>query len=266
MPSPPFCDPLAIGGHGPEMLVMPAGDFLMGSPDDEPERSGNEGPRHKVRFARPFALARFAVTFEEYDRYAAAVPGVPWPEDRGWGRGRRPVVDVTCEEAEAYCRWLTSQTGEPYRLPSEAEWEYCCRAGTVTPFWWGHDISPDLANYFGLRTYNGGRPGRFRRRTVPVGAFAPNPWGLYQMHGNVWEWCADAWNDSYDGAPDDGSAWTSGKTHRAVLRGGALNVPPYGLRAAYRYAENRASNDFETGFRVARDLDAVPSTLIFPQP
>nr|MBX2855922.1 formylglycine-generating enzyme family protein [Paracoccaceae bacterium] len=196
-----FRDPLASGGDGPEMLIIPAGSFTMGSPLDEPGRYDWEGPQHQVRIARPFALGKYAVTFDDYDRYAAAA-GVDKPEDEGWGRGRRPVINVTHMDADGYCRWLSEQTGAPYRLPSEAEWEYACRAGTTTPYWWGRQITLDQANYSPA-----GRGKDGRGKTEPVEAFEPNPWGLHQMHGNVWEWCADHWHDSYRGAPTDGSAW-----------------------------------------------------------
>ncbi|MEO1277147.1 MAG: SUMF1/EgtB/PvdO family nonheme iron enzyme, partial [Pseudomonadota bacterium] len=184
--------PSAEEVEGPEMVVIPAGEFVMGSPEDEPERSKSEGPQHRVRIARSFALGRYAVTFEEYDAFCAAT-GADKPNDRSWGRGRRPAINVSWDDANAYCAWLSEQTGADYRLPSEAEWEYACRAGTETPFWWGREITPEQANYHGNFVYaGGGAKGVYREKTEPVDAFEPNPWGLYQTHGNVLEWCQDA--------------------------------------------------------------------------
>ena len=228
---------------GPEMVVIPAGWFTMGSPPDEPERWDAEGPQHKVTIAKPFAIGRFAVTFAEWD---AAQQDKDWkaitgraarqPADQGWGRGDRPVIDVEWNDAKAYVKWLSKKTGKDYRLPSEAEWEYACRAGTTTPFWWGSSITPEQANYDGSADpYKGGaKKSEFRQKTLPVQSFELNPWGLYQVHGNVWEWCEDLWHDNYKGVPQDGSAWiTEGSTWR-VLRGGSWNDNPRALRSAYR--------------------------------
>ena len=132
-----------------------------------------------------------------------------------------PVVCVNWDDAKAYAKWLSGKTGKDYRLLSEAEWEYACRAGTSTPFWWGSSISTEQANYDGNYTFGGGRKGEYRQRTVPVKSFEPNPWGLYQVHGNVGEWCEDCWNESYNGAPSDGSAWTAGDCAFRLLRGGS---------------------------------------------
>ena len=207
----------------PEMVVVPAGSFLMGSPPDEPERSDDEGPQHKVTIAKPFAIGRFALTFAEWD---AVQQDTDWqgitgraarqPKDYGPGRGDRPVVDVDWGDAKAYVKWLSRKVGKDYRLPSEAEWEYACRAGTTTPFWWGSSITPEQANYDGNYTYaGGGKKGEYRQKTLPVKSFQPNPWGLYQVHGNVWEWVEDCWEDSYNGAPDDGSVWTAGDSSKS---------------------------------------------------
>ena len=127
----------------------------------------------------------------------------------GWGRGKRPVINVNWDDAKAYVAWLSRKTGKTYRLLSEAEREYVTRAGTTTPFWWGSSISTSQANYDGNYTYGSGSKGEYRQKTMPVDSFQPNPWGLYQVHGNVWEWTEDCWNDSYNGAPTDGSAWTA---------------------------------------------------------
>jgi formylglycine-generating enzyme required for sulfatase activity len=247
---------------GPEMVVVPAGGFIMGSPDSEEGRDKNEGPQHQVTFAKPFAVGRFAVTFDEWDAYAAECGGTGlWnllaakpASDQGWGRSRRPVINVSWNDAKAYVEWLAKKTDKPYRLLSEAEWEYAARAGTTTPFWWGNSISTDQANYNGNSTYAKGSKGEYRQRTVPVDSFGANPWGLYQVHGNVWEWTEDCWNDSYKGAPSDGSVWMSGDCGRRVVRGASWLDYPRILRSALRgwnAADIRYGN---LGFRVGRTL------------
>ena len=186
-----FRDKLTSGGEGPLMAVIPSGSFLMGSPDDEPERDKKkEGPQHQVSFARPFAIGVYAVTFDDYDLYCQ-VTGRKLVEDSGWGRKRRPVTNVSWRDAVDYCAWLSGQTGQHYRLPTEAEWEYACRAGTVTPFHFGDNINPKQVNYNGNEPYCDGAKGEYRNKTVPVDEFQSNAFGLYQMHGNVLEWCAD---------------------------------------------------------------------------
>jgi formylglycine-generating enzyme required for sulfatase activity len=227
----------------------------------------NPNPRRKrevqVTIAQPFAVGRFAVTFQEWDR-AQAHPEwrmhsgrkPRWPDDEKWGRGRRPVIGVSWEDARAYCRWLTAVTGKPYRLPSEAEWEYCCRASTETPFWWGASISTEQANYNGNFTYGGGGEGEYRQKTVPVDSFEANPWGLYQVHGNIWEWCEDLWHESYKGAPDDGFPWLQGADESHVLRGGSWGYSPRFLRAAVRNRSTPDSRYYDIGFRVVRTLES----------
>ena len=163
-------------------------------------------------------MGRYEVTFAEYDRFVSAT-GRESPDDRGWGRGRRPVINVNQADAKAYATWLSAQTGKTYRLPSEAEWEYAARARTRTRYSWGDSIGCDQARY-GRR--EGGECSDSWDGTVPVGSFEPNAFGLYDMHGNVWEWVADCWHDNYEDAPTDGSAWTTGcDSARAVLRGGS---------------------------------------------
>ncbi|MEM1345481.1 MAG: SUMF1/EgtB/PvdO family nonheme iron enzyme [Pseudomonadota bacterium] len=269
-----FRDPLRSGGQGPEMVVIPAGRFVMGSAAPQYENTGlfglggkkliaegeegrgdDEGPRREVRFARSFALGRNVVTFAEYEAYCKAA-GTEKPDDAGWGRGRRPVIKVSCEDAAGYCAWLSAETGVEYRLPSEAEWEYACRAGTETPFFFGETISTDQANYNGNFTYGPGVEGEYRERTVPVDEMplAENAWGLRHLHGNVWEWCADAWNASYEGAPCDGSVWQTGDTSLAVLRGGSWNYSPGWLRSANRVRYWPDVRNYNVGFRLARTL------------
>ena len=234
----------------PEMIVIPDGVFMMGSPEIEPKRGGSEGPHHPVAVPR-FAVGKFEVTFEEWDACVLARACSHLPEDRGWGRGRRPVIYVSWEDAQEYVGWLSEQTGADYRLLSEAEWEYVARAGTRTPFHTGARISSDQANFNGNGTYNGSSRGEYRRQTVEVGGFAPNAWGLHDVHGNVWEWVQDCWHGSYDGAPIDGSALDGGwrgECSRAVVRGGSWGDVPHYLRSAFRDWVNR--DDRSTATRV----------------
>jgi formylglycine-generating enzyme required for sulfatase activity len=244
-----FRDPLKEGGEGPPMAVIPAGRFLMGSPPDELDRWDNEGPQHEVIFAQPFALGVYAVTFDDYDRFCERTMRGK-PPDADWGRAKRPVIISSWDDAEDYCRWLTDQTGRAYRLPSEAEWEYACRAGTTTPFYFGERITPEQANFDGNATYNGSARGKYRGKTVEVGSFPPNAFGLYDMHGNVWEWCQDRWHNNYEGAPDDGSAWESRGHPARVLRGGSWSRDPGGCRAADRRDGASGKRRSSIGFRV----------------
>ena len=222
------------------MVVVPAGEFTMGSNEYDSEK-----PPHRVTIKAPFAVGRFAVTFAEWDAAGLAHK----PGDQGWGRGRRPVIDVSWEDAQAYVSWLSQRTGKAYRLLSEAEWEYCCRAGTTTRYAFGDSIT--TATGAVLRGRQRGAPSR----QLEVGTFPPNAWGLYEMHGNVWEWCADNWHENYKGAPQDGSVWAGGDVSLRVLRGGALDtttqtsaaLPPLGQVHSDRF------NGF-VGFRLARTL------------
>ncbi len=241
----------------PEMAIAPAGNFTMGSPQDEPERNSDE-TQHTVKIAKPFAVGRFAVTFAEWDACADdGGCGGAKPGDQGWGRGDRPVINVNWNEAKDYIDWLSKKTGKEYRLLSEAEREYVTRAGTTTPFWWGRSITPALANYDGsVEPYKGGgSKGEYRQKTLPVKSFKPNAWGLYQVHGNVWEWVEDCWNGNYKGAPADGSAWTTGECKSRVLRGGSWYHYPRSLRAALRNWYNPGVRSGNYGFRVARTLN-----------
>jgi len=227
----------------------------MGSPESETNRGKDEGPPHRVTFARQFAVGQFAVTFEEWDAcvVAGGCNGYK-PSDEGWGQGRRPVINVSWNDAQAYVEWLLKRTGKAYRLLSEAEREYVTRAGTSTPFWWGGSISTQQANYDGNYTYGGSLKGEYRRQTVPVDSFQPNPWGLHQVHGNVWEWTQDCWHDSYAGALTDGMPWTSGDCSGRVVRGGSWDDIPWFLRSALRYRYPSESRDLDLGFRLARTL------------
>ncbi len=236
------------------MTAVPAGSFSMGSPPDEPGRQAYESPQHQVTFAKAFAAGKFSVTFAEWDACVSAGGcGGYRPDDGGWGRGDRPVINVSWNDAKAYVAWLSQTTGKRYRLLSESEREYVTRAGSVSPFWWGPTIGPDQANYDGTAdVYKDGRKGEYRQKTLPVKTFQPNPWGLYQVHGNIWEWVEDCWNGTYDGAPADGSAWTQEDCSLRVLRGGSWSINPKMLRAAFRTGYFRTFRDAYTGFRVAR--------------
>jgi formylglycine-generating enzyme required for sulfatase activity len=229
----------------PEMVVLPAGSFVMGSPPSEYGRGSDEGPQHSVTFAQTFAVGRFSVTFDEWDACVAdGGCGRYSPPDQGWGRGRRPVTSVSLYDAKAYLTWLSRRTGATYRLPSEAEREYFTRAGTTTPYWWGSTISPDQANYRGSVN-----------QSLPVDSFLPNPWGLYQVHGNVSEWTGDCLHDNYVGAPTDGSAWTEPGCDLPVRRGGSMGSPPNALRSAARgFRAHPADREPYLGFRVVRPL------------
>ncbi|MDO9311236.1 MAG: SUMF1/EgtB/PvdO family nonheme iron enzyme [Nitrosomonas sp.] len=244
-PGQTFRDKLKSGGEGPLLTVIPAGRFLMGSLDSESNRDDDEGPRHEVIIAQPFVLGVYAVTFAEYGRFCEITGRKP-PADNDWGRENRPVINVSWHDTRAYCAWLSAQTGQLYCLPSEAEWEYACRAGTQTPFHTGETINPDQANF-----------AREHEKTLPVGSFAPNAFGLYDMHGNVWEWTQDCWHDNYHNAPDDGSAWLEkddGECNCRVVRGGSWAYVPQDLRSANRGRIGTDAAKFYLGFRIARDF------------
>ena len=239
----------------PQMVVVPAGSFLMGSPKSEEGRYDDEGPVHRVEIAAPFAVGVYEVTFAEWHACAAdGGCGGYSPGDESWGREQRPVINVSWDDAQAYVGWLSEKTGKRYRLPSESEWEYVARAGTRTPFSTGVTISTEQANYDGNFTYGSGRKGVYRGETVPVGTFGANAWGLHDVHGNVWEWTEDCWNGSYAGAPADGSAWGSGDCSDRVLRGGAWSNEPGLLRSALRVGSISAGRGSNSGFRLARTL------------
>ena len=230
----------------PEMVVIPGGRFRMGCVSGL-DCFSSEQPVHTVRVGR-FELSKYEVTFEEYDRFTAAT-GRARASDEGWGRGRRPVINVSWEDAVAYTRWLSQQTGQRYRLPSEAEWEYAVRAGTETKYSWGNE------NEIGHnRTNCDFSCGDQWRWTAPVGSFPPNVWGLHDMHGNVFEWVQDCWNESYQGAPTDGSAWESGDCSRRVVRGGSwVNTTSSG-GSPERGADTATTDSKFGGFRVARTI------------
>jgi formylglycine-generating enzyme required for sulfatase activity len=232
----------------PEMVVVPAGEFMMGSAADERDHYDNEDPLHRVTIARPLAVSKFEVTFEQWDACVAigACPHVP---DSNMGRGPQPVVNVSWDNVQQYVVWISTMTGRPYRLLSEAEWEYAARAGTTTAYSWGDEIGKNNANC------NGCGSEWDSQRTAPVGSFARNQFGLYDMHGNVWEWVEDCLHADYQGAPKDGSAWIAqGDCNRRVVRGGSWAGYPVGLRSALRFWYSADDHGTDLGFRVARTL------------
>lgn len=244
-----FRDLLSSGMQGPEMVQIPVGEFVMGSPPDEPER-GDDEHLHRVEMAEPFALSKYEITFELYDRFAAAT-GRPYPDDNNWGRGRRPVINVNWLDAVAFTEWLSEQTGQNYRLPTEAEWEYAARAGTDTAFAFGDTITTAQANFNGFQTSEKDDPNAFRRRTVAVDLLAANAWGLQQMHGNVWEWTCSAYDPEYQGGEQ---VCAEGEVGMRVLRGGSWTNISRALRSAYRFRVPPDEERYFLGFRVRREL------------
>ncbi len=236
----------------PEMVVVPAGSFTMGSPPTEPGRYDNDGPQHPVNFAKAFAVGKVEVTFAEWD--ACVNDGdCMAAKDEGWGRERQPVINVSWEDAQAYVAWLKRKTGQPYRLLSEAEWEYVARAKTIAPYWWGATASHGYANYGKDKCCGGLAVGKDQwETTAPVGRFPANGFGLHDLHGNVWEWVEDCWHATYAGAPDNGSAWTTEECKYRVVRGGSWYFNPRNLRSALRVNLIPGLSNNDIGFRVAR--------------
>jgi formylglycine-generating enzyme required for sulfatase activity len=237
------------------------GSFWMGSGEDNKAAYPDESPRHEVTFAKPFAIGRYEVTFEQYELYARLNPGVEIPGAEGWGTGDRPVINVSWEDARDYAAWLKKETGKPYRLPSEAEWEYAARAGSTGEYWWCPEvkqdcgIGPDRANCNGCESAKGLEG--IGKKTLPVGWFPANEWGLYDTAGNVWEWVQDCWHEDYGGAPADGTAWMEekgGDCGRRVLRGGSWYDGPRNLRSAYRFGGGAGYRGDDVGCRLAQDL------------
>ena len=247
-----------------EMVKIPGGRFLMGSPDKEAGRRNNEGPQHYVDVPE-FFMGKYVVTQGQWKAIASRTdlkvkldleldPSRFKEPYKDIDRRNRPVERVSWFEAVEFCKRLSKLTGRNYRLPSEAEWEYACRAGTTTPFYFGETITTELVNYRGNYTYGNGPKGEYRQQTIPVGQFPANAFGLYDMHGNVWEWCADEWHDNYAGAPIDGSVWLNEDKNISLLRGGSWANSPYDCRSAIRSTYTRRDvHTFNTGFRVVCD-------------
>lgn len=217
------------------LVAIPAGSYRMG---DVNHTGGDlERPAHRVNVPA-FRLMKYEVTFEQYDAFAQ-MTGRTLPEDWGWGRGKRPVINTSWRDATAMAKWLSEKTGKRWRLPTEAEWEYAARAGTTTDYPWGNKFEKNRVN-------NG-------PTTDPVGSYAANAWGLHDMHGNAWEWMQDCWTPHYKGAPADGSAWTAGDCSSRVVRGGSWYYDASWLRSPYRGKVGAASRTVNIGFRLARD-------------
>ena len=247
-----------------KLRPIPAGTFLMGSPTDEPEAMEREWPQHEVTLQSfflgmyPVTQAQWRVVASQFDRVDIDLN----PDPAHFKGDNRPVEWVSWDEATEFCQRLSRRSGKDYRLPSEAQWEYACRAGTTTPFYFGETIDATLVNYRAQdletkdKTYPGiygrGSYGEFREQTTDVGSFPPNRFGLYDMHGNVWEWCEDDWHSNYQKAPNDGGAWVDeNRTEtRRLLRGGSWNYDPRYCRSAVRYYIRRDDRDDDIGFRV----------------
>ena len=238
------------GGVSLPLVRIPAGEFVMGSPDAEQGRSSDEGPQHRVRL-REFWMGQTPITQAQWRAVMGTNPSrfQDQPDSN-----QRPVERVNWREAMAFCRQLAARTGRAYTLPSEAQWEYACRAGTTSPFAFGETITPELANYDGNYTYAGSLKGVYREQTTAVGAFPANAWGLQDMHGNVWEWCLDHWHHSHASPPGDGSAWVDSEDENSsvkrLLRGGSWDYGPRHCRSAPRnHFRPGYANDI-VGFRV----------------
>ncbi len=245
-------DRLRDGTPGPELVVIPAGSFRMGAihGGGDPD----EKPVHAVTIPRHFAMGRYEVTFAEYDRFCQATgrekpkDGRRWFPFSNWGRDRRPVMNVTWDDAVAYTRWLSGQTGQRYRLPSESEWEYAARGGSEERYWWGFGVGENRANCKGCGS------AWDNKKTAPVGSFGANPFGLFDTAGNVWEWCQDTWHESYEGAPANGKAWEGGEDKRRVQRGGSFGSKPRYIRSSARGRGNPDGRYVYLGLRVLREL------------
>ena len=233
----------------PEMVSIPAGAFTMGCIESRDGVNGSchkwEKPAHKVSF-NAFQMGKTEVTFAEWDVCVAdGVCPKNAAGDEGWGRGNRPVINVSWNDAQTYIAWLNKRTGKRYRLPTEAEWEYASRGGrNDTAYSWGYAIGKNNANCDGCGSQWD------NKQTAPVGSFAANPYGLYDMHGNVWEWCQDKWHSDYQGAPTDGSAWESGDSASRVLRGGSWDLFARSLRSAFRNFSTPDYRYYGSGFRL----------------
>ena len=226
----------------PELVVVPPGDFTMGSNDTPYEK-----PEHAITIRRSFAIGRREVTFAEWDQCADAGVCKHRPDDHGWGRGDRPAINISWDDAKLFVAWLSQKTGQKYRLPSEAEWEYAARAGTKTPFWWGREGGTGHA-----QCDTCGSP--TTKQVAVTGSYRPNGFGLYDTAGNAAEWVEDCWNDNYRNAPKDGAAWTSGDCRLRVLRGGNFLSKATEVRSASRFRYDVDVRYYANGFRVMRDL------------
>ena len=234
-----------------EMVAIPGGTFIMGSPENEEDRSSDESPQHQVTVPS-FFMGKYPVTQKQWRAVAAlGKVNIDLESDPSYFKGDNlPVERVSWNDAQEFCARLSRMANKTYRLPTEAEWEYACRGGTTTPFYCGETISTDLANYNGNYTYGQGQKGQYREKTTEVGIFPANPFGLYDMCGNVWEWCEDKWHETYINAPIDGTAWTSLSSELRLLRGGSWVYYPRLCRSAYRLNFSPDYSNNRNGFRL----------------
>jgi len=238
-------DRFVDGALAPELVVIPIAGFMRGQADGD----FDEQPVQKISLKNKFALSRYEVTFADYAIYCEDT-GKELPDDSDWGRGNKPVVNVSWEEAKAYTDWLSEKTGATYRLPTDAEWEYAARAGSTTLYPWGNDVGEEMANCAGCNTIWGSE------RTARVGRFAPNAFGLFDMAGNVFEWTEDCWNNTFEGIGLDGAAYQNpAGCGKRVIRGGGWSFPPKEIRSANRWRDFPTRKSDDTGFRVLRELD-----------
>lgn len=228
----------------PEMIVIPAGSFVMGSAAGKPR----EQPERRVAIERPFAMSRFEITFAEYQACVDLGACEKTPDDHQWGMGDRPVINISFSETNDFVRYLRARTGKPYRLPTEAEWEYAARAGTDTPFWWGDDAGEEFANCRHCGSEWDGKS------SAPVGQFAANPFGLFDMNGNVWEWIADCWNEDHQDAPATAAARGTGNCERRVIRSGSWYYIARLMSASSRDSHPVQLWSYNIGIRVVREL------------
>ena len=237
-----------------EMVYIPGGSFLMGSPENEAARCNEKDLQHEVT-VQPFYMSKYPITQDQYQALMGNNPSF-------FKGGSLPVERINWHYATKFCQKLSQKTGKIYRLPSESQWEYACRAGTTTPFYFGETITYELVNYrSNLFTYANEPKGKYREKTTDVGTFPPNTFGLYDMHGNVWEWCADDWHDNYNDAPTDGSVWLDGDTNCSLLRGGSWLFNAIGCRSAVRLKyDRRGIHDTDFGFRLVRFVGSVGRT------
>lgn len=242
-----IADSLASGGRAPVMVVVPQGSFTLGGPDK------NSQPYQTITFTKPFAVSKYEVTFKQYERFAQR-ESLPLPGDNKWGRDDRPVINVSWEEASEYALWLSRETGEVYRLPSEAEWEYVAKAGTNNAFWWGNNVR-EAAGKANCRRYCDSEfTGVFRSKTAPVGSFLANPFGVYDTAGNVAEWTADCYRDNYRGAAKNGRAYDQDNCPARVIRGGSMKDNAQDIAAFKRRFQPQHTLHEDVGIRLVREL------------
>jgi len=239
----------------PAMVVVPAGKFMMGAAIGEKGWDVSDAPKHEVTIGKPLAVSKLEVTFDDWDVCVAYSGCDAQTDDSGFGRGRRPVINVSWDDAKRYVAWLSRMTGKTYRLLSEAEWEYAARAGTTTAYPWGDEVGNGNANCNGCKRQEWSQPDPLEQ-PLPVGSFAANPFGLYDMNGNACEWVEDCAHETYDGAPNNGSVWTAdGDCKSHVLRGGSWSMIPDDIRSTFRIWYATDFRAYSPGFRVARTLD-----------